>query len=200
MIKQLIIATALLYSVVLIGQEKHEDLYILEADSTWLKEVIKFPFGFAQGINFEGYEDLRFAKDWRNAEGSEFFTYAYAWNINLKEAPTVELIETNMKLYYDGLMTAVNKQKDFTVPKTIVKFNEIKSESKLPNFKGEMQVHDSFVTEKVINLNVTVETIYCKEQDKYMMLFRISTLDFDNVIWNELNNVVLIDNACEISN
>ncbi|WP_439152376.1 hypothetical protein [Winogradskyella sp.] len=31
-----------------------EELHILEADSSWLKEIITLPLGFAQEINFEG--------------------------------------------------------------------------------------------------------------------------------------------------
>ena len=191
--KYIIITIALLYSIVLFGQEK-EELYILEADSTWLKEIIKFPLGFAQDINYEGYEDLRFAKDWRNAEGSEFFTYAFVWNVNLTEVPTVDMIETNMKLYYDGLMGAVNSDKDFVVPETIVAFHQLDSESKLLCFRGEIQTYDSFSSKKVINLNVSVETTYCKDQGKYLMLFRVSALDFENVIWDTLNSIKLSEN------
>lgn len=194
--KHLIIVIALLHSVVLLSQE-HEDLYMLEADSTWLKEIIKFPLSFAQDIDYVGYEDLRFAKDWSQPEGTAFFTYAFVWNINLSEQPTVEMIETNMKLYYDGLMTAVNKDKDFIVPKTIVEFNQIESNSKLPIFNGKMQVHDSFFTKKIINLNVTVETIFCKDQNKYLMLFRVSTLGLEDKIWDKLNQVKLVENHCE---
>ena len=69
------------YTLMSFGQ-KDNDLYILEADSTYLKGVIKFPFGFAPEINCEGYEDLRFAKDWRNPVGIEFFTYAFLRNMN----------------------------------------------------------------------------------------------------------------------
>ena len=194
--KQFIFLLTLLYSVVLFGQD-YEDLYLLEADSTWLKEVIKFPLGFAQEINFQGYEDLRFAKNWSKPEGEEFFTYAFVWNINLTKTPTVEIIESNMKLYYDGLMSAVNKEKDFVVPKTEVEFNQIKNNSKLLAFVGEINVHDSFFTRKIITLNVTVETTYCEEQNKYIMLFRISTVNFENKIWDKLNAIKLVDNYCE---
>lgn len=196
MMKYIITTIAFLYSMLFFGQE-HENLYVLEADSTWLKEIIKFPLSFAQDINYEGYEDLRFAKNWSKPEGTEFFTYAYVWNINLKEAPTVAMIETNMKLYYDGLMGAVNKEKDFIVPKTKVEFNELESDSELPEFKGKMQVHDSFFTRKTIELNVLVKTTYCKDQEKYLMLFRVSTLDFDDAIWNQLNAVSLTLDVCE---
>ena len=179
--------------------QENEELHILEADSTWLKEIIKFPLGFAQDINYIGYEDLRFAEDWSNFEGLEFFTYAFVWNINLTDVPTVSMIETNMKLYYDGLMTAVNKDNDFTIPNTIVDFNQIENNSEMFVFKGIIQVYDSFFTKEVISLYVDIETTYCKDQNKYLMLFKVSTLSFENIIWEKLQDVTLSLNACEIS-
>ncbi|BAO77311.1 hypothetical protein [Winogradskyella sp. PG-2] len=195
MMKHIIIIITLFYTVVLFGQE-HEELYMLNADSTWLKEVIKFPLSFAQDINYEGYEDLRFAKNWSKPEGTEFFTYAFVWNINLKDMPTIEMIETNMKLYYDGLMEAVNKERGFVVPKTQVEFKKLENKSESPGFRGKMKVHDSFFTREIIDLYVTIETSYCSEQDKYLMFFRISSLDFKNEIWNELNTISLASDIC----
>ncbi|WP_439152377.1 hypothetical protein [Winogradskyella sp.] len=104
-----------------------------------------------------------------------------------------------MRLYYDGLMKAVNKDKDFTVPKTIIAFNETtKDNAILPSFIGSIKVYDSFFSRKVITLNVSVETSYCENENKYLMLFRVSTLEFENDIWIELNNIKLIDNVCEV--
>ncbi|EDP70821.1 hypothetical protein FBALC1_08678 [Flavobacteriales bacterium ALC-1] len=189
----------LLYSVVVFAQDE-KGLDILEADSTWLKEIIKFPLSFAQDINYKGYEDLRFAKNWSKPEGSEFFTYAFVWNINLTEMPTKIMLEANMKLYYDGLMTAVNKDANLAVPESIMNFKEKATTNKsLPAFTGEMKVYDSFFTKKVITLFADVETIYCKAQNKYLILFRVSSLDFENSIWKKLLNVTLIKNACMIS-
>jgi hypothetical protein len=197
--KKILIILMAAFSLLLNAQEhEHEVLYILEADSTWLKEVIKFPLGFAQNINFEGYEDLRFAKNWSKPDGNEFFTYAFVWNINLTEKPTVTMIEDNMKLYYDGLMAAVNKDKGLSIPKTKVDFKENSKDVNLPTFIGSIQVYDSFFTKEIITLNVSVETLYCEAENKYIMLFRVSTQKFDNVIWSQLKSVKLIDNFCEI--
>lgn len=197
--KEITIAMLLLCSVLAFAQDE-KDLDILEADSTWLKEIIKFPLSFAQDINYKGYEDLRFAKDWSKPEGSEFFTYAFVWNINLIEMPTINMLEDNMKLYYDGLMAAVNKDENFTIPESVIHFSKKENiNKKLPYFIGEMKVYDSFFTKKIITLFANVETIYCKEQNKYLMLFRISSLNFENSIWKKLQDVTLIETACEIN-
>ncbi|MBC3846378.1 hypothetical protein H8K90_08305 [Winogradskyella echinorum] len=195
----IIIVMLLLHSVVAFSQDENR-LEILEADSTWLKEIIKFPLSFAEDIKYKGYEDLRFAKNWSQPEGTEFFTYAFVWNINLSDKPTVEMIESNTKLYYDGLMSAVNKDKDLTIPKSVTTFNLIDDiDEKLPFFSGEMKVYDSFFTKKVITLFARVESIYCEKQNKYLLLFRVSSLEFNKDIWNVLNNITLSGDACEVN-
>jgi hypothetical protein len=192
--KTITILTLILFSNVTFSQDE-KDLDILVADSTWLKEIIKFPLNFAPEIDYQGYEDLRFAKNWSKPEGTEFWTYAFVWNINLNSPPNKEILESNLKLYYDGLMTAVNKDKDFTIPNSIVKIDEVKD--KVLNFRGTMQIYDSFFTEEVVNLNIDIETTFCEEQNKYVMLFRVSSLDFENSIWRTLKDVKLIKNHCE---
>ncbi|WP_339614636.1 hypothetical protein [uncultured Winogradskyella sp.] len=177
--------------------QENEEMYLLESDNTWLKEIIKFPFGFAQDIDFEGYEDLRFAKDWSKPNSSEFFTYAFVWNINLKKIPTIDIVTSNIKLYYDGLMAAVNKDSEFTVPKTIVKFSLNKKKSELPGFRGVMQIYDSFFTEKVIDLYVTVVTLYCETRKDYLLFFKVSSKSYENEVWKKLNTVKLKANYCK---
>ncbi|WP_299123080.1 hypothetical protein [uncultured Winogradskyella sp.] len=195
MIKKTVMLTILLFYTIAAFPQDENHLEILEADSTWVKEIIKFPLSFAPEINYEGYEDLRFAKNWRKPESPEFWTYVIAWNINLQSPPTVEMLEANLKLYYDGLMTAVNKDKDFIIPKTIISINGIKDKSL--SYRGNMKVYDSFFTKEVINLNIDIETNYCEEQNKYVMLFRVSSLGFENSIWKILKEVRLIQNHCD---
>lgn len=194
--KLIILSIYTCYVLIGFAQEK-SDLYILEADSTWLKEVIKFPLGFAPEINYNGYEDLRFAKDWRNADGNEFFTYAFVWNVNLKEIPSSEDLKYQMTLYYDGLMTAVNKDKDFDVPDTQIKIEKVTNEINSSRFLAEIKVYDAFVTKKTITLFATVEPIFCHKSSDFLLLFRVSTLNYTSEIWKDLNAVKLKEGYCE---
>lgn len=186
----------LLFSVIGFSQD-HKELEILEADSTWTKELIRFPLGFAPQINFEGYEDIRFAKNWNTPTSSEFFTYAFVWKINLSQLPTTKLLNDNMTLYYDGLMRAVNKDKTITVPDTKVNFTKNDSTKTLPEFKGTINVYDAFFTKKVIDLFANVETFYCAEKNTYVLLFRISSFNFEDTIWKKLKTVTLTPNFCK---
>jgi len=99
------------------GQE-HQKIKLIEADSTWGKEVIRIPFWFAPEINYKGYEDIRFAPGWAKVDSTDFWTYAFAWDVNLETKPTSKLYEGHLKDYFDGLMKVVNKDKELSIPKT----------------------------------------------------------------------------------
>ncbi len=76
----LTIVLLLSYSVLLLGQEK-EHLYFLETDSTWRKEMFLFPISFAPDIHYQGVEDARFPVGWEKQDSPNFWSYAFAWNI-----------------------------------------------------------------------------------------------------------------------
>jgi hypothetical protein len=194
MIKRLFTLTLLLCSIVTFGQEE-EQLGVLTSDSTWLKEIIKFPISFAPEIKYEGYEDLRFAKKWRDSTHEDFWCYMFAWHIKSNEKQTVETLETNIKLYYDGIMKAVNKKKDYEVPETTVLF--IKTENnKDADFIGKLYVYDSFTSEAMMTLNVSVKAHYCDQTELSTILFKLSPQGFDHKIWERFNTITLIENLC----
>lgn len=141
----IILLFAVLISVSSFSQHtNHEELF--KTDSTvWIKEIIKFPLGFAPEIAYEGYEDLRFVKDgWGKVDHPEFWSYAFGWDIKTEAKPTLKDIEHNIQLYYDGLMKAVNKDKAFTVPKSVISFQKTNTNQ----YRGTIKTYDAFYTKK----------------------------------------------------
>lgn len=173
-----------------------EEINLIQADSTWGKEIIKIPFWFATEINYKGYEDIRFAKGWENKESSGFWTLVFAWDINLKKSPTPKFFEDNIKLYFDGLMKVVNEDKKIIIPKTKAVFKVTKTKKGITFFKGVVETYDAFTTKKIIKLNVTIESYYCKKTKKYLPFFRFSPRDFNHNTWKMLSEVELKTNIC----
>ena len=79
--KIIIISLLLSCSFDAFGQE-NEEINLIQADSTWGKEVIQIPFWFAPEINYTGHEDIRFAKGWEDINSAGFWTYVFTWDIN----------------------------------------------------------------------------------------------------------------------
>ena len=176
-------------SIYSFGQQ--EEINLLQADSTWGKEIIQIPFWFAPDIHYNGHEDIRFAKGWEKIDSTGFWTLAFAWEINLKTKPTTKFFEDNLTLYFDGLMSVVNEDTLFTIPKTKAQFKERKQNKGIKSHTGTLETYDAFTTKKMITLNVTIESYYCKKTKKYITLFRLSQKDFNHKAWEMLNQVTL---------
>lgn len=177
--------------------QQNESENLLITDKSWGKEVFTFPLRFAKEIKYEGFEEAHFPKGWRKEESNEFWSYAFAWDINLIEELTSKELEKNLQIYFDGLMVSVNKEKGKTLPKTVAKINEIENSNDIPRFIGTVLIYDSFITRKPLLLNVNIEKQDCKQQQKSIILFRFSPKEFDNEIWNSLNEMKIRTDSCD---
>ncbi|WP_347922359.1 hypothetical protein [Pontimicrobium sp. SW4] len=193
--KKHIVTILLLFFCMLSYSQEEESLEIFTTDSTWVKEIIKFPINFAQDINYEGFEDLRFPQGWSNQKSPNFWSYVWAWSINSTEKPSESDLEKNVQLYFDGLLGLdFYKINDVKTPKTNAVF--IKKGS--TQYIGKVKTIDTRYTKLPMTLNVLVEYHYCETQKKTIMVFRYSPKPFDNAVWETLNEVKLRADACEL--
>ncbi len=175
-------------SVTSFGQEKET---VLSAPENWKSEIIPFPLGFAQDINFVGFEDLRFAPNWSDATSENFWTYMFVWYIEKDEPMTESTLTTYLERYYDGLMGVNMKNNEGVInpnkrDETIclfVKTNE--------GFTGKMRVYDKFFSKENMTLNIKVTESFCPKTNKQIILCEISQKPFDHNVWKLFNDVEL---------
>jgi hypothetical protein len=192
--KKHIVTILLLFFCILSYSQEEESLEVFTTDSTWIKEIIKFPINFAQDINYEGFEDLRFPQGWSNQESPNFWSYVWAWNINGIEKPSESDLEKNVQLYFDGLLGLdFYKINDVKTHKT----NAVFIKKGNTQYKGKVKTVDTRYTKLPMTLNVLVVYYYCETQKKTIMVFRYSPKPFDNPVWETLNEVKLRADACE---
>jgi hypothetical protein len=194
--KKLIIISILLNCSIFTFGQKNEEVNLIQVDSTWGKEIIQVPFWFAPEINYKGFEDIRFAKGWEKINSPGFWTLVFAWDINLKTKPTTKFFEDNLELYFDGLMKVVNEDSLLIIPKTKVLFKKERQINGITTFTGTVETYDAFTTKKMITLNATIESYYCKKTKTYIPLFRFSPRDFKHKSWDMLNQAKLSANIC----
>ena len=151
-----------------------ESLYLLKTDKCWTKEIFTFPLHFAKGLDYEGTEEAHFPKGCRDTESPEFWSYAFAWNINLTTKLSEAEMEDRIQIYFDDIMNVVNKQKDRILPKSIANLDQTDNGEDVSKFAGAIDVHDSFVTRESMRLYVQAESHYCERQKKAIILFRFS--------------------------
>ena len=171
------------------------NIVLLDTDDTWRKEAFTFPKPFAPEVDFEGVADVRFTHGWSNQESPLFWSYAFAWKIDLDERLSDGELERYLELYFDGLMTAVNRDKELTVPVTNALFESTPTEDAL-SYKGKIKLYDAFFSKDMLTLHVNGSYEYCMKEDKHLYLFRLSAKESDQEEWNHLNKAVLDGDIC----
>jgi hypothetical protein len=180
----------------LIAQNK-EDINLLDTDSTWRKETLFFPFPFARDIDLEGQIDVRFSKGWSNQESPLFWSYAFGWDISRKEKFSETEIEQIMVSYLGGLMKAVNRDKEFTVPEAIAVFTAHEVDSNNIIYKGKIRMYDSFFSKEIVVLNAIGEYHFCEQDDRSKLLFKLSPQDTKHEAWKYLNQAKFQNDVCK---
>ena len=194
MIKHLVYLMLLAQSITGLGQKQIE-LSILEADSTWGKEIFNFPLGFAQDIKHKGFEEARFPKGWNDNENPMFWSYVFAWQIRLKKNLNMNALEVNLQQYFDGLMASrLGKIEHRIMPPSQVKL-KVSSTNK-SSFIGEIIVFEAFYTKKIMVLNVSIDQYYCPKQKQIIILFKFSPKPFKHEVWQKLNQIKVRANIC----
>lgn len=189
--KWLITIGLLLWFPLCFSQEKTTNLLI--ADSLWTKELFTFPIHFAPELNYVGVEEAYFPKDWSNQNSPDYWSYVFVWNIEGNVTINEAVLEHDLQFYFDGLMTVVNKDKDFEVPKSTIVFLKNLDTS----YRGKLRLYNAFHTKRMMTLNALVSVSYCEGQDKTLVLFRFSPSDFDAEIWKTLLNITPRQNIFE---
>jgi len=166
-----------------------EEQNLLSAPDDWKSERLDFPLSFAPSIDLVGFEDLRFAPDWSDSTGQNFWTYKFVWFTEKEFQLTESSLSASLESYFNGLMGVNTKgEKSANGPnKTLCIF--IKTDE---GFRGRVRVHDAFFTKKEMTLHVKVKDLVCPKSKKQYVLFELSTKDFDHVTWKIFEDVKLV--------
>lgn len=189
----LILTIFFCYSLIF-SQEKKEKNKIIQLDNTWGKEIFPFPISFAKNIDYKGIAEVRFPpKGWIKPEHDFFWTYTYAWSINLSKKITEKELESNLKKYFNGLNSVKN---DEGHKQTLAKIICIKKKKSVVFFEGKVNIFDRFATNKRIVLNTKIEYHYCKKTKNTILFFKFSPKDYTHIVWQTLNTIELEKGVC----
>ncbi len=82
---------------------------LLSASGNWRGEVIEFPLEFDTSKQYSGIEYVRFAPGWGKDGASDYFSYAFLWDLSENPQLSAKKLESQMETYFDGLMSMVSK-------------------------------------------------------------------------------------------
>ncbi|WP_034057189.1 hypothetical protein [Lacinutrix jangbogonensis] len=156
-----LITLLLLCSVPIFAQKTEFNL--IKLDSTWGQEVLRFP---ARHMDYIGVGEVRFPpKGWIKPEHTFFWSYTYAWSINVNRKITKQELELDLVKYFNSL-NKVDMDATTDKRKASAKVTKIKKRKSTTFFKGYVKTYDRFATNNLITLNVLIESHYCKKEKK----------------------------------
>lgn len=170
---------------------QQQELYLVQADSGWVKEEFSFPLSFAPEIQYRGFEEAWFPKGWSNKDSAAFWSYVFAWRIETQHPLTGTDLEKNLKLYFDGLMSANAGMPKDKLPGTVTWFFLDSIRGNRSNFKGKIRIYDAFTLKAPLALFVSVEQYFCPGHFRSILLFRFSPKPAEHPVWKRLNKLTI---------
>ena len=147
-------------------------------------------------MDYLGVGEVRFPPNgWIQPAHTFFWSYTYAWSINLNEKITTKELEIDLAKYFNTL-NHVNVQDKTDKRITTATITEIKTENSTTYFEGKVDTFDRFATNKRLVLKVKIESNFCKETQKTVLLFKFSPKEFTHEVWETLNKIELEKGFC----
>jgi len=189
--KSLLIIT-LLFTTFTFGQKNEFNL--IKLDSTWGQEVLRFP---ARNMDYIGVGEVRFPpKGWIKPEHKNFWSYTYAWSINVNRQIAEKELALDLVKYFNSL-NKVDMDDRKNKQYTSASVSKIERKNSITFFTGKVKIFDRFATNKQITLNVKIESHYCIYQKRTVILFKFSPKEFENKTWEMLEKVKLHLDVCD---
>lgn len=187
--KELLISLAILFSIshsiLDLRAQKFEPELLLYPEN-WRFERLDFPLDFAPNIQYEGFEELRFAPGMFDTLANDYFTYVFAIEINKDEKLKKDELHSFLSMYYKGLCMEVAKSNNFLVDTTKVSV-EIQTINSNSSFHGKIFFFDTFTNGKEITLYVEINAIAFNE--KQQIIAFVSPQNKDSEIWKSLYKI-----------
>ncbi|MBK8366984.1 MAG: hypothetical protein IPL10_06090 [Bacteroidetes bacterium] len=158
--------------------------YHLSNPTNWGAERFPIPVGFAPQIPYKGVEDIRFTPGWAKAASDEYWTYAFLWYLDGDVKIDVKTIESNLKLYYTGLITANGSTISTPI---LTSFKEITKDSNdLKTYLGTISLLDYMAKQPMV-LNCKVHIASCTDKTKTFIFYELSPKPLSHIIWQSLD-------------
>jgi hypothetical protein len=163
------------------------------APEKWAPETILFPIDFAAALAYKGFEELRFAPGWGDANSNEKWAYTILWWLDDKYIFNELLLQQNIETYFTGLTKrrAVADKLDMSVV-TPAKAHVQKIKTTAGDFAtytATAAIFDSQVTRKPGTLYFKIHIKDCPDKTRSIVLFEVAGNPLTTAVWQQLDKI-----------
>ena len=166
--------------------------YTLNIPKGWDVERFLIPIEFAPQIPYKGVEDIRFTPGWGNAKSDEYWSYAFLWYLDGSPETTAEIVATNLKAYYTGLVGRNVEPRKIPANKLVsikTAVKQVKTDKgDIKTFRGTVYMLD-YMEQQPITLYCIVHLKSCPGKNKVFIFNEISPKPYSDTIWQSLNQL-----------
>lgn len=187
--KHLLLLIFLLGSLHFSGFSQDGNPSLLTIPEDWKYEFIAFPLDFAPLLNYEGYEELRFAPGMFDVDSPSYFTYLFAISFEGKQDFSIPNCKKFLSIYYQGLCFDVAKAKEITVDTSKIIITAEKPKVKTGDNDAyfiTVKYLDTFNEGNEVMLNMELVVLNPKSHEKTYFLALVSPQPKYSEIWKEL--------------
>lgn len=198
--KRLFIIILCLKSLYCFGQDLTKEFdgknweapYQLSIPKGWDVERFLIPIEFAPQIPYTGVEDIRFTPGWGNVKSNQYWTYAFLWYLDGSPVINKNIIESNLRAYYTGLVGRNIEPRKIPVSRVIPTKTFVKQVKTLmrdtKTFNGTIKMLD-YMEQRPITLNCIIHVRPYKEKGKTFIFYELSPKPLTDSIWLTLNQL-----------
>ncbi|MFH0864775.1 MAG: hypothetical protein V1904_01175 [Bacteroidota bacterium] len=166
---------------------------ILKGPADWGFERMDFPLGFAPGIKFTGFEEIRFAPGMFDTTSANYFTYAFVVAIEGQKNFLKADITAFLDEYFKGLCISIGQQKKITPDTSQVNADVTEipgaTASSPFSFTATIPYFDTFSNGRKICLYLELGYTIKTEANKTYLTVLISASKDNKDVWNKLHEV-----------
>jgi hypothetical protein len=167
--------------------------FFYNAPANWGQETILFPIDFAPGLSYKGFEELRFAPGWGNADSNEKWAYTILWWLDGKYDFDEKVLQHDLESYFSGLTKrrAVADKLDMNLykpAKAVVEKIKTAGGDK-QTFQAVADIFDAQVTRKPGKLWFKIHVKECNDSDRTIVLLEVAANPYTQAVWNDLDAI-----------
>ncbi len=186
-----IVVMGFLWAGPAVGQGGEELPFHLPVPEGWRTETLPFPLDFASELTYEGLEELRLSPGMFQEVKVDYWSYAFVWWVPEETEFDTDRLNTDLRVYYEGLNKAVAEAREFELPEFEVEVQlEPDGEAgDLLRWRGTARTLDVFTTRRPVRLNVQVDLLECPEHGRLAAIFLLTPQPRRNSIWTVLHGM-----------
>jgi hypothetical protein len=147
---------------------------------------------FAPGIPYKGFEELRFAPGWGDANSNERWAYTLFWWLDGAYRFTEESLKRDLENYYTGLThgRAIADKTDAQWKPATAQVKKVTTAANdVATYTATIHIFDAQVTKKPGTLYGKIHVKNCPDKTRTFVILEIAGLPFNVEVWKQLDKI-----------